>query len=172
MNKSAIRKPKITPEDIEAGKRLKNIRERKGISRKKLSAYLDVSHQQLQKYEKGETSISGQMLYDIHKYFGVPMESFFKKEGQPNDNRLSVKDLIHLDSSEFEHIEESINRQTDRHIDWIHDVIELFVKSTYDQSTVNAHYEDIHHVSIKRIISLNEKILKRLKKDVNEDIKP
>ena len=42
---------------------------------------LDVTFQQIQKYENGTNGLSGEKLYKLSRFFEVPMEMFF-------DNRL------------------------------------------------------------------------------------
>lgn len=40
---------------------------------------LNVTFQQIQKYEKGTNGLSGEKLYKLSKFFEVPMEMFFDK---------------------------------------------------------------------------------------------
>lgn len=163
MGKSIKTKVKASLEDVEAGKRLKSIRKRKGISQEKLGAHLNLSFQQIQKYESGFNRLSGKTLYEISRYFRVPMEFFYDGTHMLDDNRLSVKALVNLGSSEFEHIEESFNRQFYKHIDWMYEAIEAGIRFNHDQATANAHYMDIRRVSTKRIILMVNKIVKQVR---------
>lgn len=44
----------IHPIDIYIGKQVKSFRQERGVSQETLAAQIDLSYQQLQKYEKGE----------------------------------------------------------------------------------------------------------------------
>ncbi|MEO9804782.1 MAG: helix-turn-helix transcriptional regulator [Reichenbachiella sp.] len=169
MRKSTKTKTGPDQEDIEAGKRLKALRNRRKLSQEKLGKYLDKSFQQIQKYENGMNKMSGRTIYRVSKYFGVPMEFFFDYSYKFNDNKLTVKAMLNLGSQEFENIEESLKIQFTKHIDWMFDAIEAGIKFKFDQPMANAHYMDIRHVSTKRIILMNNKIMQRLSKGMNDN---
>ena len=48
------KKPTVTPEDVELGKRLRAIREAKGYSMELVAKHIGISYQQVQKYETGK----------------------------------------------------------------------------------------------------------------------
>ncbi len=169
MSKSIKTKAKVALEDIESGKRLRSLREKRGVSRGKLGAYLNVSYQQIQKYESGFNRLSGKTLYEISRYFRVPMEFFYDKTYKLDDKKLSVKAMVNLGSTEFKNIEESFNRQFYKHIDWMYEAIEAGIRFNHDQATANAHYMDIRRVSTKRIILMVNKIVKQSGKAINDD---
>ena len=75
----------------------------------------------------------------------------------------NIKAMVNLGSSEFEHIEESFNRQFYKHIDWMYEAIEAGIRFNHDQVTANAHYMDIRRVSTKRIILMANKIVKQVR---------
>lgn len=62
------------------GQIIKGLRKSKGLSQLKLSEMLDVSYQQVQKYEKGVNSVSIERLTQIAKALDVPISIFFPSE--------------------------------------------------------------------------------------------
>ncbi len=68
---------KIHPVDIHVGGRVRLRRKLLGMSQEEVAAYVGLTFQQLQKYEKGANRISASKLYDIGKYLKVPVSYFF-----------------------------------------------------------------------------------------------
>lgn len=65
--------------DIHIGERLKAIRKKKNLSQSAIANAIDVTFQQVQKYEKGKNRISASKLYALAKFLKVPMTYFFKE---------------------------------------------------------------------------------------------
>ena len=65
------------PVDQFVGTRLRLRRLEKGLSQKQLAKALDLSFQQVQKYEKGKNRISASMLFEIAGVLEVPILYFF-----------------------------------------------------------------------------------------------
>ena len=63
--------------DVQIGGNLRALRSFANITQAELSEVLDVSFQQLQKYEKGSNRLPIARLYKLQKLFNVPFESFF-----------------------------------------------------------------------------------------------
>ncbi|MCL4537953.1 MAG: helix-turn-helix domain-containing protein [Nitrospirae bacterium] len=59
---------------------IKEFRKAAGISQMKLAEMIGVSYQQIQKYEKGISSISINRLKQISNALGVPIKEFFPSE--------------------------------------------------------------------------------------------
>ncbi len=59
---------------------IKEYRKARGISQMKLAEMVGVSYQQIQKYEKGISSISVDRLQQISRALGVPVNDFFTPE--------------------------------------------------------------------------------------------
>jgi len=59
------------------GKKIYNLRLGKGMSRQQLAEIIDVTHQQLQKYEKGTNRISVGRLAMIAKALGKTVDYFY-----------------------------------------------------------------------------------------------
>lgn len=63
--------------DRALGKCIGSLRKAKGLSQTELAEGIKVSHQQIQKYEYGETHISCHRLQSIADFLGVHIHSFF-----------------------------------------------------------------------------------------------
>lgn len=66
--------------DIEIGINLKRIRQSKNMSRNELALWIDVSYQQIQKYENALNRISASRLALFADIFDVPITSFYPKK--------------------------------------------------------------------------------------------
>lgn len=64
----------------EIGAQIKRIRKSLRMSQMKLAEEVGVSFQQIQKYEKGINKISVEMIQQIAKALGIPVNTFFEKE--------------------------------------------------------------------------------------------
>lgn len=95
--------PKI---EIYFGRRLKELRILNGMSQEKLGKLLDLTFQQVQKYESGKNRLSGYRIYRISKTLGVAPLYFFEgidQEGFPENSigtpevRRLMKSFLKLD---------------------------------------------------------------------------
>lgn len=92
------------------GERIHELRITKGLSRQQLAVKIGVTHQQLQKYEKGTNRISAGRLASIALALGKPAAFFFEdihEEQTPlptqhqrlcievSRNFMKIKDLAH-----------------------------------------------------------------------------
>ncbi|MFQ3307697.1 MAG: transcriptional regulator with XRE-family HTH domain [Candidatus Midichloriaceae bacterium] len=75
---------KIHRVDLHVGEKLKKRRLEKRISQDDLAGSVNLTFQQIQKYEKGTNRISSSKLYDFSKFLEVGIEYFF--EGLEMDN--------------------------------------------------------------------------------------
>ena len=66
------------PINVHVGKRVRLVRRSHGLAQKQLAAVIDVSFQQLQKYERGLNRIGPGPLYRLACFLGVPVEFFFQ----------------------------------------------------------------------------------------------
>ncbi len=76
-------KIKTSAVDVKVGERLKIRRSELGLSQKDLADMLDISFQQVQKYERGMNKVSSSKLYSISKVLKTSIGYFFDGE---NDN--------------------------------------------------------------------------------------
>ncbi len=63
--------------DIHVGSRVRLRRMLLGMTQQKLGDMLELTFQQIQKYEKGTNRISASRLYEISKILSVPVQFFF-----------------------------------------------------------------------------------------------
>jgi len=64
--------------DFKIGAQISELRITQGLSRLQLASKIGVTHQQLQKYEKGVNRISAGRLYEITKILNVTVGSLFE----------------------------------------------------------------------------------------------
>jgi transcriptional regulator with XRE-family HTH domain len=72
--------------DVHVGKRVHMRRKFLNISQEALGSAIDVSFQQVQKYERGTNRVSASMLWDIAKCLKIPIGYFY--EGLGNDDAI------------------------------------------------------------------------------------
>ena len=65
------------PVDIHVGQTLKQLRKMRGLSQSDVAGALDVSFQQIQKYEVGTNRIAASRLFELSKVLDVPASHFF-----------------------------------------------------------------------------------------------
>jgi transcriptional regulator with XRE-family HTH domain len=65
------------PRDLEVAKRVRALRLQRGMSQTELGGVLDVTFQQVQKYETGTNRISAGRLQQISEVFDVPVTYFY-----------------------------------------------------------------------------------------------
>lgn len=102
-------KPRANSLDEHIGRKLREVRILAGMSQQELGAYLKLSFQQVQKYERGVNRISAGTLYELSRIFSVPMKEFI--EGYHGDENSSaclpmhgevrelVRDYAHITST-------------------------------------------------------------------------
>jgi len=94
--------------DKAIGEKIQELRIAMGLSRQQLAAEVGVTHQQLQKYEKGTNRISAGRLAAISKALKKPISYFFEDDGdtelpsqhqrmciEVSRNFLRIKDPAH-----------------------------------------------------------------------------
>ncbi len=70
--------------NIDLGKKIREIRKKNDISLTKLASKMDVSYQQLQKYETGTNRISAEKLFQIAEVMRLQVEYFFPDNTIPS----------------------------------------------------------------------------------------
>ncbi|AXQ69261.1 putative HTH DNA binding protein [Caulobacter phage CcrBL9] len=65
------------PVDKHVGEKIRARRKIMGFSQQQLASALDLTFQQVQKYERGSNRVSASKLYDIAKFLQVPVSYFF-----------------------------------------------------------------------------------------------
>lgn len=73
------------PVDIHVGNRLRELRVLRGLTQTDIAKGLNISFQQVQKYELGRNRISASRIYDIAGILNVPPSFFFEKLDCPRE---------------------------------------------------------------------------------------
>jgi transcriptional regulator with XRE-family HTH domain len=85
----------ITDIDIEIGKRMRSLRKARGLSQSALAEPLEITFQQIQKYENGANRVSASTMVGICMVLNVtPMDflgSYFGDEDGPDTSALLVE---------------------------------------------------------------------------------
>ncbi len=92
-------KGKVDPIDTYVGKKLKTRRIMLGLSQHDLGEAVNVSIQQIQKYEKATNRISSGKLYAFAKLLLVPVEFFFTDVEREIGHHVAREEKELLDSS-------------------------------------------------------------------------
>jgi transcriptional regulator with XRE-family HTH domain len=74
---SAASEKSAHPTDIHVGKRIRLRRRGLSLSQHELAALLNISFQQVQKYESGGNRISASRIFDVARVMKVPVAYFF-----------------------------------------------------------------------------------------------
>jgi transcriptional regulator with XRE-family HTH domain len=74
---------KADPIDILVGSRVRSRRVMLGMTQQKLGEYLEITFQQVQKYEKGINRVSASTLYRLGEVLSVPVQYFFSGAETP-----------------------------------------------------------------------------------------
>ena len=97
--------------NLNIGEKIRTRRKELGINQTDLGSKIDVTFQQVQKYEKGQNKISASKLYDLSRKMEVPISYFFERA---NNNLSIAENAMNEESAEFIHKsnEESKSRET------------------------------------------------------------
>jgi transcriptional regulator with XRE-family HTH domain len=71
---------RASPVDSYIGKRMREQRLALGLSQVEFGKELDVSFQQIQKYERGKNRVSASRLFDVCKVLRVSISSIFERD--------------------------------------------------------------------------------------------
>ncbi|KJV57268.1 helix-turn-helix family protein [Orientia chuto str. Dubai] len=94
-------KVKADSVDLYVSKRLKMRRIMLGLSQKNLAEAVDVSIQQIQKYEKSTNRISSGKLYSFANLLQVPVNYFFEKISSYTEPRDNINTSIFAEDQEI-----------------------------------------------------------------------
>ncbi|WPX96414.1 helix-turn-helix domain-containing protein [Candidatus Bandiella euplotis] len=78
MNDNTANSNNIHYVDIHVGRKLKEKRLERGITQDDLAGSVNLTFQQVQKYEKGINRISSSKLYDFAKFLDIDVSYFFQ----------------------------------------------------------------------------------------------
>lgn len=81
--------------DRHVGEQLRYLRNLRGMSQEQLASRVDLTFQQLQKYERGANRISASVLYEFSNILEVPVAAFFEGLKTPETNPLPALQKEH-----------------------------------------------------------------------------
>lgn len=81
--------PVADPIDVYIGQRLRALRIERRVSQSDLGAALNVTFQQIQKYERGDNRVSASMLMKAAEALGSPIAEFFPAEFSATSSQRS-----------------------------------------------------------------------------------
>ncbi len=90
---------KPNPVDTHVGSRVRLRRMLLGMSQEKLGNAMNLTFQQVQKYEKGVNRIGASRLFHISKILDVPVQFFFEEAPQPDG--VAVAGMAEPESETF-----------------------------------------------------------------------
>lgn len=108
-NGGRILKAKPDPVDVHVGARLRLRRTLLGMSQEKLGEAVNLTFQQIQKYERGTNRMGASRLYQISRVLDVPITFFY--EGLPED-AAPVRGMSHPQQEPYEAEDQLSRRET------------------------------------------------------------
>jgi len=66
------------PIDVHVGRQLRYLRISRRMSQERLGSMVDLTFQQIQKYEKGTNRVSASVLYRLARALDIPVSTFFE----------------------------------------------------------------------------------------------
>lgn len=89
------------PVDIHVGKRVRMRRSLLGLSQEHLAKAVNVTFQQIQKYERGTNRVSAGRLYQFSKILDVPISYFYQEYGESDKAKKAIYALADNDQDDF-----------------------------------------------------------------------
>ena len=74
------------PIDLHVGAKLRQRRKSLGMSQQRLGEEIDITFQQVQKYERGANRVSASKLYEMSQVLNIPVTFFFDGYGNTAEN--------------------------------------------------------------------------------------
>lgn len=94
------------PIDVHVGKRIKTRRLVRGWTQEELAKSVDLSFQQVQKYERGSNRVSAGRLYELAKALNVPIQYFFDEYHEESSESTSGAPIgLKEESVDFEGVD-------------------------------------------------------------------
>ena len=89
-----IKRDKIAPIDLEVAFRIRRLREGAGMSQMDLGNRLDLSYQQVQKYESGKNKVSLERLCQIAAVFNTNVSYFLPEAGKQEEATVVLPPVL------------------------------------------------------------------------------
>lgn len=107
------KKTKGTPDDmdIHVGQRIRVRRSLLGLSQEKLAEALNITFQQVQKYERGTNRVSAGRLFQLSSVLGVPISYFFDQPFESSSKKTMAYSLSDNAQSAYDSGEDLMQRK-------------------------------------------------------------
>lgn len=127
------------PVDVHVGQKLRQKRQELGISQERLGEAVNLTFQQIQKYEKGYNRISCSKLFEFSSYLKIQVDYFFDgisyKSTFPTNASYEFKQLksdnMLMDSSQsnYEKFSNEVKQEVDILIDYYKKILSKDIRS-------------------------------------------
>ena len=94
--------------DVHVGMRVRQRRVLCGLSQTELASSIDLTFQQLQKYERGTNRISASKLWQISQVLDVPIQWFFNDYSKSKDNVQKASESLQMKRETLELVRDYI----------------------------------------------------------------
>ncbi len=102
--------PQFLSDDLHTHTRLRMLRDKHGHTQKEIAHVLNVSFQQIQKYETGKNRLPVEKLYALKHFYDVPFEMFFDSDEVPKTRYESDFIIDHI-YARLKHMKNGARRQ-------------------------------------------------------------
>jgi transcriptional regulator with XRE-family HTH domain len=82
------------PLDLHLGVRLRRLRNRRDFSMEQVAELIDVSQQQISRYELAKNRLSAVQLFRLARGLGVPVSWFFEGFKESGDELIRVRNVV------------------------------------------------------------------------------
>lgn len=89
------------PLDIHIGLRLRRLRTRKRLSLERVGEWLNLSKQQVSRFEQGQNRLSSLQLYQVARGLDIPVSWFYEGFEDASDEVAWVSTMVHEDRSRW-----------------------------------------------------------------------
>ena len=103
--------------DAHVGQRIRDRRNERGLSQTEVANALDITFQQVQKYERGTNRVPASRLFDLSRILGVQIQYFFDGlENQMSFTQGFTENMAHLIKHDTMELIEAYFRVTNPHV--------------------------------------------------------
>ena len=124
------------------GAKIQELRLASGLSRQQLGEKIEVTHQQLQKYEKGTNRVSAGRLAVIAKHLNKPISYFYEEVGIVSSNDNTPEETVDFSQNQRMCIEVSRNFMKIKNSQHKDAVSSLLKSLANNQNNINVSEQD------------------------------
>ena len=128
-----MNKRSSTKVDIHVGKKLRRRRELLGLSQTEIAERIDLSHQQLQKYENATNRISAGKLFEFGQILDIPVTYFYDGLTKDQSDEYAEDDIEMLikDKDVLKLLRKyiTLTKKNPEYIKIVHAILDVFLKN-------------------------------------------